>query len=148
MIKPRHWPRIEILHFGGQESWRLSWLSNNFSYPLQYSWASLVAQLVKNPACNVEDLGLIPGLGRSPEEGKGYHSSILALQFHGLYSIVHGVTKSWTQLSDFHFTSLFDLEERASKIAPLSPAGQPAPLKTLHFPKPTHTCCVAGFSDQ
>ena len=25
----------------------------------------------KEPACNVRDLGLIPGLGRSPEEGNG-----------------------------------------------------------------------------
>ena len=40
-------------------------------YPLQYSWASLVAQLVKKSACNTGDLGLIPGLGRSPGEGKG-----------------------------------------------------------------------------
>ena len=37
-------------------------------YPLQYSWASLVAKLVKNlPA-----LWEIPGLGRFPGEGKGY----------------------------------------------------------------------------
>ena len=36
-------------------------------YPFQYSWASLVAQLVTN--CNVGDLGSIPGLGRSPGEG-------------------------------------------------------------------------------
>ena len=32
----------------------------------------------KESACNVGDLGLIPGLGRSPGEGNGYHSSILA----------------------------------------------------------------------
>ena len=32
----------------------------------------------KESTCNVGDLGLIPGLGRSPGEGKGYHSSILA----------------------------------------------------------------------
>ena len=36
--------------------------------PTQYSWASLVAQMVKN----LEDLGLIPGLGRSPGRGHGY----------------------------------------------------------------------------
>ena len=36
--------------------------------PTQYSWASLVAQMVKN----LEDLGLIPGLGRSPGRGYGY----------------------------------------------------------------------------
>ena len=45
---------------------------------------------------------MIPGLGRSPGEGNGY-----PLQYSGLEScmdcIVHGVAKSWTQLSDFHF---------------------------------------------
>jgi len=40
--------------------------------PLQYSWAYLVAQLVKNLPVIQGDLGLIPGLGRSPGEGKGY----------------------------------------------------------------------------
>ena len=48
-------------------------------YPLQYSWVSLVAQLVKESARNVGDLGSIPGLGRSPGEGKGY-----PLQYSGL----------------------------------------------------------------
>ena len=38
-------------------------------YPLQYSWASLVAQLVES---HVGDLGSIPGLERSSGEGKGY----------------------------------------------------------------------------
>ena len=38
-------------------------------YPLQYSWASLVAQMV-----NAGDLSLIPGLGRSPG---GWHSNPL-----------------------------------------------------------------------
>ena len=45
-------------------------------YPLQYSWAFLVAQLVKNlPAMQenwVQSLGSVPGLSRSPGEGKGY----------------------------------------------------------------------------
>ena len=71
-------------------------------YPLQYSWASLVAQLVKNPLYSVGDLGSIPGLGRSPGEGKGY-----PLQYSGLEnsmdSIVCGVAKSQEGLSDFHF---------------------------------------------
>ena len=47
----------------------------------------------KEFTCNAGDLGLIPGLGRSPGEGKGY-----ALQYSGLENfmdcIVHGVTKS------------------------------------------------------
>ena len=38
-------------------------------YPFQYSWAFLVAQTVKEFTCNVEDLGSIPGLGRSPGGG-------------------------------------------------------------------------------
>ena len=56
----------------------------------------------KESACNAGDLGLIPGLGRSPGEGKGY-----PLQYSGLESskkcIVHGVAESRTRLSDFHF---------------------------------------------
>ena len=49
----------------------------------------------KECACNVGNLGLIPGLGRSHGEGKGY-----PLQYSGLENsmdcIVHGVAKSWT----------------------------------------------------
>ena len=60
----------------------------------------------KESPCSVGDLGLIPGLGRSPGEGKGY-----PLQYSGLENsmnrIVHGVTKSQTLLSNFHFHSLF-----------------------------------------
>ena len=56
----------------------------------------------KESTCNAGDPGLIPGLGRSPGEGKGY-----PLQYSGLENsmgcIVHGVTKSRTRLSDFHF---------------------------------------------
>ena len=114
-------------------------------YPLQYSRASLVVQLVKNPpamqktwvnpcvgkipwrrdrlptpvflgfphrsdgkesACNVGDLGLIPGLGRSPGGGHGYHATILAWRIpmdrEAWWATVLGVTKSQTRLSDFH----------------------------------------------
>ena len=53
-------------------------------------------------ACNVGDLGLNPGLGRSPGEGKGYQPQYSGLE-NSMDSIVHGVTKSWTLLSDFHF---------------------------------------------
>ena len=71
-------------------------------YPLQYYWASLVAQLAKT-ACSARDLHLIPGLGRSPGEGIGY-----PLQYSGLENsmdwTVHGVAKSQTRLRDFHFS--------------------------------------------
>ena len=55
----------------------------------------------KESARNAGYLGLISELGRFPGEGKGY-----PLQYSGLENsmdcIVHGVTKSRTQLSDFH----------------------------------------------
>ena len=60
----------------------------------------------KESACNAGDLGLIPGLGRSPGEGNGY-----PLQYSGLENFmdrgawqatVHGVAKSRTWLSDKH----------------------------------------------
>ena len=49
----------------------------------------------KESACNAGDLGSVPGLGRSPGEGKATRSSI--------FWPVHGVAKSWTRLSNFHF---------------------------------------------
>ena len=42
-----------------------------FLFLLQPVWASLVGHTVKEFTCNVGDLGSIPGLGRSPEEGHG-----------------------------------------------------------------------------
>ena len=56
----------------------------------------------KESACNVGDLGLIPGLGRSPEEGKGYPLQYSGLEYSMDY-IDHGVVKSWTCLNNFHF---------------------------------------------
>ena len=57
----------------------------------------------KESACNEGGLGSLPGLGRSPGDGKGY-----PLQYSDLETsmdcIAHGVAKSRTQLSDFHFT--------------------------------------------
>ena len=54
-------------------------------YPLQYSSASLVAQLVKNCACNAEDLSLVPGLGRFLGERLGT-PVFWPGEFHGLHS--------------------------------------------------------------
>ena len=53
----------------------------------------------KGSACHVGALGSIPGLGRSPTEGKGYE-----FQYSGLEnSMALGVSKNWTRLSNFHF---------------------------------------------
>ena len=72
------------------------------SYPLPVFLGFPCDLAGKEPICNVGDLDLIPGLGGSSGEGKGY-----PLQYSGLENstdcIVHGVAKSQTQLSDFHF---------------------------------------------
>jgi len=60
-------------------------------YLLQYSWAFLVAQLVKN-RLQCGRPGIDPGLGRSPGEGKSY-----PLQYSGLEnSMDYRVAKSQT----------------------------------------------------
>ena len=47
----------------------------------------------KESACNAVDLDLIPGLGRSPGEGKGYLLKYSDLE-NSMDCIVHGVAKS------------------------------------------------------
>ena len=55
----------------------------------------------KESACNVGGLGLIPGLGRSPGERKGYPLQYSALE-NSMDCRDHGVTKSQARLSNFH----------------------------------------------
>ena len=70
--------------------------------------------MVKNlPAYteDIRDVGSIPGLERSPGEGKGYPLQYSDLE-NSMDCIVHGVAKSLTQLSDFH-----NVTSRASQVA-------------------------------
>ena len=68
----------------------------------------------KESICSAGDLGSIPGLGRSPREGNSY-----PLQYSGLENsmdfVVHGVSKSQTRLSNFHFHQLCGLLAPRSK---------------------------------
>ena len=64
-------------------------------YPLQYSWASLVAQMVKESACSAGDLGLIPGLGNPLEKGMVTYSSILPWRIHGHYIYIQHIYASY-----------------------------------------------------
>ena len=57
----------------------------------------------KESACNAGDLGSVPGLGRSPGEGKGYPRQYSSLE-NSMDCIIHGGTKNQTWLSDFHFS--------------------------------------------
>ena len=73
-------------------------------YLLQYSWASLVTQMVKNPPAMQETW--VPSLGweDSLEEGMATHSSVATWRIpkdrDAWRATVHGVTKSQTQLRD------------------------------------------------
>ena len=58
----------------------------------------------KESGCNAGDPGSIPGLGRSPGEGKGYPLKYSGLE-NSMDCIVHGVAKSRTRLSNFHIPS-------------------------------------------
>ena len=56
-------------------------------YPLRYSWASLVAQLVKNPPAMLEDLDWIPGLGKISWRRERLPTPLFwPGESHGLYS--------------------------------------------------------------
>ena len=89
----------------------LNWQSNEYisweaihvnTNPFISIWTYLDSSVGKESACNEGNLGSIPGLGRSPGEGKSY-----PLQYSGLENsmdcIVHGVAKSQIRLSHFHF---------------------------------------------
>ena len=88
-------------------------------YPLQYSGLENFMDYtvhvgfsggleVKVSACNAEDLGSIPGLGRYPGEGNGnpLQYSCLENPMDGgaWWATVHGVAESQTRMSDFTFT--------------------------------------------
>ena len=74
-------------------------------YPLQYSWASLVAQVVKNPPAMRKTWARSLGWEDPLEKGKVY-----PLRYSGLENsrnpIVHGFAKSQTQLRKFYFLLL------------------------------------------
>ena len=72
------------------------------------TWASLVAQLVKNPPPMQETWVRSLGWEDPLEKGKNTHSSILAWRIP--WTTVHGVAKSRTPLSDFHFHFTFTLD--------------------------------------
>ena len=81
--------RPRLNSWGGKIRWRRDRL------PTPVFLGFLCGSAGKESACNVGDLGSIPGLRRSPGEGKGN-----PLQYSGLENfmdcIVHGVAKSWT----------------------------------------------------
>ena len=63
---------------------------------------------------NAGDLGAVPGLGRSPGEGNSYLLQYSCLENPmdrgAWWATVHGVTKSWTRLSDTLSLSFSSME--------------------------------------
>jgi len=83
-------------------------------YPLQYSWASLVAQTVKNPPA-MQETWVQSLCWEDPwRREKLPTSACLWGEFHGQeephrQATVHGVSKSLTRLSDFHKVRIWTL---------------------------------------
>ena len=83
---------------------------SNFHFSIYILWASQVVLVVKNPPANARDARdavSILGSRRSPGVGNGnppYYSCLEDPIDRGAWQVtVHGVTKSWTQLSNEHF---------------------------------------------
>ena len=90
------------MEFSRQEYWR------GLPFPSPYKYLS---DINKEPACNTGDSGSVLGLGRSPGEGNGNPSQYFCLENFmdrgDWWATVHGVTKSWTGLSEKHFHFFF-----------------------------------------
>ena len=82
----------------------------NYFVWIRWRWF-IMAQMVKVSACNVGDPGSIPGWGRSSGEGNGnplqYSCLKNSMDGGAWWAPVHGVSKIWTQLSDFTLTLHF-----------------------------------------
>ena len=96
---------VKKIHLQCRRPWYDSWVRK-----IHCRWDRLPTSVVlgfpdgsasKESSCNVGDLGLNPELGRYPGQGTSYPLQYSGPEFHGLYG--HGVAKSQTWLSDFHF---------------------------------------------
>ena len=78
--------------------------------------------MVKASAYNAGDLGLIPGLGRSPGEGNSSPLQYCCLENpmdRGAWqAAVHGVAKGWTRLSNFTFTLFLKTSKDRNSLSP------------------------------
>ena len=92
------WIYLKCKNLGSQRKlkWQLVYIH------VLRNWGFPRGSVGKESACNTGDWGSIPGLGNPLEKGMATHSNTLAW---GIPWTVHGVAKSQTQLSDFHFLS-------------------------------------------
>ena len=83
---------------------KIGWRRDRWPNPvfLGFPWGSAG----KKSTCNAGDLSSIPGLGKSPGEGKGYPLRYSGLE-NSMDCIVQRISKSQTRLSNFHFHFTF-----------------------------------------
>ena len=86
--------------------WYLHYINSKFIFTYKLGiYIVLCGSAGQESACNAGDLGSIPGLGRSPEEGNGYPLQYSGLENsmdrRGWQATIHGVAKSQPQLSNF-----------------------------------------------
>ena len=125
--------------------------------------ASLIIQLVKNPPAMQKTWVWSLGWEDPLEKGKATHSSISGLE-NSMDCIVHGVAKSWTRLSNFHFQESITEPQRLQGLLKFSlqllfwfplmhwerggggggggrpsddPQSTPIPFQFCHVPNPT-----------
>ena len=97
----------------------------------------------KESACDAGDPGSIPGLGRSPGEGKGYPLQDSSLET-SMDCIARGVSKSWTWLSDFHFTVMCLNHPQNHSPAPRS-VEKLSSMKKVPGVKKVGHCCLKTY---
>ena len=101
----------------------ISWMTDSYSglnkYYLISEWNLPGGSDGKESACNVGDLDLIPGLGRSPGERNGNPLQYFCLENNmgrgAWWATVCGVTKSWMRLRDLYSRSEWNLKEPTSR---------------------------------
>ena len=111
-VTPRAWPPAAVLH-GRCRSGSLGHLAGNTRrWPfLRRNLCEWQRELVKNPPAMRETWVQSLGWEDPPGVGKGYPLQYSGLE-HSMGCIVHGVTKSWTRLSDFHLEGAAPRRER------------------------------------
>ena len=108
----------------------------------------------KESARHAEDLGSIPGLGRSPGEGNGYPVQYSGLE-NSMDCVVHGFAKSRIRLSDFHFGVKLKTNPPPGELhspilgsAPPRSGPGPASPRPAIAPASAHLTCKHGAGTQ
>ena len=117
--------RPGMLRFMGSQRVGHNWVTElNWTEPTPVFLDFPCGSAGKESSCNEGDLGLIPGLGRSPGEGKGY-----PLQYSGMENSMDKVS-GMTEWLSLHFTSCTRLI--LSLVLKLSITGHQGDLRTEH----------------